>query len=114
MQALTLMNDPPYVEMALGLAQRILNSKEDSVVAKVEYAFRLAVSRRSRPAETDHLVEVFLRERKRFSDNPSQAATIVSNEKGIKLAPGINQLDLAAWFCVATILLNLDETITKG
>jgi hypothetical protein len=112
LQALTLMNDPVYVEMAQSLALRILReapSEDES--ARVEFAFRTCLARSPSAAERDHLLDVYRRELARFQSQPAAAAALFG--KG-KLPPGLDVQKAAAWFYVANILLNLDETITKG
>ena len=42
------------------------------------------------------------------------AADLVNNVKGWKAPQGADPAELAAWFYLANILLNLDETITKS
>jgi hypothetical protein len=56
---------------------------------------------------------VFLRERKRLAANPAQAKTLVDSVPILAFGAEVNRVDAAAWFFVATILLNLDETISK-
>jgi hypothetical protein len=48
----------------------------------------------------------------RFSqDDPKATAALVGS---LTLPDGAAREELAAWYAVATALLNLDETITKG
>ncbi len=90
LQALTLLNDPVYVSTARALAQRIRKETPDAdLEAQLEYAFRLAVARPPQAKELQVLKTLFIGE---------------SNAAG----------EDAAWFAVASALLNLDETITKG
>ncbi|QDU27899.1 Planctomycete cytochrome C [Anatilimnocola aggregata] len=90
LQALTLLNDPVYVGAAQAFAQRIVREQPDGDLdARLAHAFRLAVARAPSAAELAVLRKLF---------NAEQAA---GNE-------------VSAWFAVASALLNLDETITKG
>lgn len=118
LQALTLLNDPAYIEMSWGLANRLAsleNLKDDR--ARLQYGMRLAVSRMPTEEELNRLWNLYQAERKRFKQNP-EAATQLLPEAGLKLtALENNKLtaeQMAAWFYIANILLNLDETITKG
>ena len=54
------------------------------------------------------------KERKRLQANPKDAKALFSSASALKLSPGLDEVELAAWFFVANALLNLDETITKG
>ncbi len=103
LQALTLLNDEVYVEAATALAARIIKDRpEGSLQDRVNYAFRLAVSRAPTADEAQYLATVFEQELKRYADQPKLA-----------LPAGTKDATQAGWFYVATILLNLDETITK-
>jgi hypothetical protein len=111
LQALTLLNDPAYVEMmqsfARGMARRP-EPRDDT--RRIDYAFQAAVARKPRPAERALLLQVLQEQRKRFSEDVASARKLVG--KADQAAQDV--VELAAWFHVANILLNLDETITKG
>ena len=77
---------------------------------RMEYAFQSAVARKPRPAERALLLKVLQEQRKRFSEDVAAARKLVGKED--QAAQDV--VELAAWFHVANILLNLDETITKG
>ncbi|HEV7401494.1 MAG TPA: DUF1553 domain-containing protein [Chthoniobacteraceae bacterium] len=90
LQALTLLNDPVYVEAARAFAKRIVAEQPDADVAvRVRHAFRLALAREPKAGELQTLQGLFEAERAAAGEG-------------------------AAWNAVATALLNLDETITKG
>lgn len=111
LQALTLLNDPAYIEMAVALAERITTEGANiSVEDRAAFAFRLCVARQPKTDELKQLVDVFDLERSRFEQSPGEAEAIV----GKFAIPNTDINDLAAWVFVANILLNLDETITKG
>jgi hypothetical protein len=105
LQALTLMNDPVYVEMARRFAQHIVADHQNQNTAeRVTHAFRRCLSRHPHPMEIEHLARVVENEQRRYELNPTAAEALVDEPSA----------ELAAWFHVAGILLNLDETITKG
>ena len=45
---------------------------------------------------------------------PKTARQLVSGVKNWRMPAGVEPGDLAKWFSVASVLLNLDEAITKG
>jgi hypothetical protein len=47
-----------------------------------------------------------------YSRHEDQASALVSNGES-PLKPGINKSELAAWTTVASMILNLDETVSK-
>ncbi|MDE0262335.1 MAG: DUF1553 domain-containing protein, partial [Bryobacterales bacterium] len=90
LQALTLLNDPAYVEAAHALAKLVVERADASDRERLTYSFRRAVTRP--PSETE-LVELtrLLSEFRNVTDN-----------------------EVEAWASVARVLLNLDEAITKS
>ena len=69
------------------------------------------MARAPQNSELDHLLSVYHAELGRFRQDPSSAAVTVGKNH---VPAGVTVEELAAWFYVANILLNLDETITKG
>ncbi|WP_417376327.1 DUF1553 domain-containing protein [Gimesia maris] len=114
LQALTLLNDPAYVEIGIGLAKRLATKGLNSDMTdreRIAYAFRLCVAREAKPVEIDHLTRVFAQELKYFQDHPQAAQKLIAADDRPE---GVGASRMAAWLYVANILLNLDETITKG
>ena len=111
LQALTLLNDPVYVEAACALAGRILAEPANaSPAARAAYGFRLCVAREPTPEEIEILTDRYRFERERFARDRPSAERLVANARPVVKAEPV---ELAAWFFVANALLNLDETITK-
>ena len=112
LQALTLMNDPVYVECAQALAGRIL--REGGVTAEERSAFglRVCLARSARPAEAKKLAALAEKELARYQSEPEAAAKLVKFA-GAGEKEKINPAELAAWTVVANVLLNLDEFVMK-
>ena len=112
-QALTLLNDPAFVEMALALADRILQ-ESSSPGTRIRHGFRLAVSRLPDSRENG-IIDELLRERlEHFKAHPQEAEDLLGNPRFVYQPQTQNHPELAAWFYVASALLNLDETITRN
>jgi hypothetical protein len=112
MQALVLMNDPSYVEAARALAERALRQAAKSPDERAALVFRLAASRD--PSESERLVLVDLAARNvaRYRREPEEARKLLA--VGESKADGrMDAAELAGWTIVASVVLNLDETITK-
>ncbi len=114
LQALTLLNDPAYSEMALGLATRILkHSSKATDPERIIYGFQLAIARQPIPIEIDLLTDLLDSERTTLDANPQ----LIEQRMKLKLKgfpeANVDSKELAAWFSVANVLLNLDETITQ-
>ncbi|MDE0820090.1 MAG: DUF2341 domain-containing protein [Opitutales bacterium] len=120
LQALTLLNDPIYLEAALGLALRLTGDRAPSTIGqRIRLGFRLATARSPTREEHELLTGLFNNRHDRFKVDPGSAHKLIESTRG-GLVAGISPSDssaaaeLAAWFYLANVLLNLDETITKG
>ncbi len=111
LQALTLLNDPVYVEAAQGLARRIMQEGGPSPEERVTFGFRLCLARAPRPAEVQRLVRLFAQEEDHYRNHRAEAVKMAGCDKD---KTEVDPAALAAWTAVANVLLNLDETVTKG
>src|SRR5262249_47996480 len=90
LQALTLLNEPVFIESAKALAERVLEETPGALTRdRATRMFRTCLARPPRPHELGELEKLHAK----------------------KLSSGGSEAD--AWFLVANVLLNLDETITK-
>ena len=112
-QALTLLNDPAYVEMALALADRILARERASDEQRINYAFQLVLSRDATREETKRIYELLKNRLTHFTANPKAANEVLSNPAFVYDPQHDHKPRLAAWLYLANALLNLDETMTK-
>jgi len=71
------------------------------------------VARSPRPEETKRLVGLYEQEFDQYKQDPAAARKMANSDLGQPLE-GVSVERLAAWTVVANVLLNLDETITKG
>ncbi|MCH7685767.1 MAG: DUF1553 domain-containing protein, partial [Planctomycetes bacterium] len=113
LQALVLMNDPTYVEAARHLAQRLLNEAGPDADARAIRGFRLATARVPSAQERTVLVELFNEQLRQYQSNPEQAEKLLAVGDS-PVDESLDRAELAAWTIVASVLLNLDETITRG
>jgi hypothetical protein len=112
LQALVTLNDPQYVEAARVFAERILTRPGDDA-AKLRWGFLETTSREPRLDELAVLAKGLQRERRRYS------ADGVAAEKLLRIGeapanPRLAAAEHAAWTQVATLLLNLSETVTRN
>ncbi len=113
LQALTLLNDPAYAEMAAALAQRILtNPKETTLESQLQYGFRLCVSREATPKELTVLKRLYQSEKTKLKANPKLAQERLGNLLATLQNKNVDTEELATWFAIANVLLNLDETMS--
>jgi mono/diheme cytochrome c family protein len=112
LQALVLMNDPTYVEASRKLAERLMteaSSSEDRIVL----AFRLATARKPSTGEVAVLRKIFDNQLAFYHKDGSAALKLLGVGEA-KRNQRLNPAELAAWATVASVILNLDETVTKG
>lgn len=112
LQALTLLNDPVYVEAAKAFAKRIVNeAPSHDLDSRLQHAFLLALARTPRSQELD-VVKSLWETQFEGAKADSKAANELS--AGVELPKGLSSAEFAAWYAVASAILNLDECITKS
>ena len=115
LQALTLLNDQAYVEMALGFAVSILEKTHgQSDKDRITHAVRRALSRDPSDREIGVLLGLLNEQSERLKSDSSIAKSLLSQAPQIEISEKLESDEVGAWFFVANALLNLDETITKG
>lgn len=112
LQALALMNDPIFVEAARRLAERMMNLPKADAAARVEFAFQSATARKPTPDEVTILFGIFDVQQTAYLKMPGSATRLLSvgDSKRDEL---LESATLAAWTTVASMILSLDETVTK-
>ena len=111
-QALTLLNDPTYVEAARVFAEHLVRGASGDQ-ARIDLAFRQALSRSPKPQESELVLKLLEKHRKEYIADNTAAEKIVSAGDAPP-AKDLNPAELAAWTSVARTVLNLHETITRN
>lgn len=113
LQALALMNDVQFVEASRKFAERIIHHGGTDLEQRLEYAFRLVTSRRPDEKERKLIADLYRGFLEDYRGDKEAAVLLIS----VGEAPRDESLDPAehaAWTMIGNLLLNLDETITKG
>ncbi len=113
LQALAALNEPTLLECARVFAQRILLEGGPQPQDQLAFAFQLATARPPTDAERTRLLQFHDRQLAEFQRDP-QAADQLLAVGAAPRPPHLDRARLAAWMMVANVLLNLDETLTKG
>jgi mono/diheme cytochrome c family protein len=113
LQALVLLNDPTYVEAARVFAEHIVKKGGKNHAARLDWAYRRAVSRGVRPEEVTLLKWLYDKHLAEFRADPAGAAKAVAVGQWPVPKDG-DTAELAAWTSVARVVLNLHETITRN
>jgi hypothetical protein len=112
LQALNLMNDPQFVEAARVLAERMILEGGDTAEARIDFGHRTVLARQI-PERTRTILEASFDDYlAHFREAPDKARQMI--EVGVSEPDErIDGPELAAMTMVASVLLNLDETLNK-
>jgi hypothetical protein len=112
LQALVLMNDPTFVEASRVLAQRVMDEAGEDAARRIQHAFRLSTGRLPQPRELKLLLDLATKQQAHYAADTKAAGDLLQ----VGESPASSRYrpeELAAWTTVASVILNLDETITK-
>ena len=110
-QALTLLNDPTFVEAARLFAGRLLAAKDASDDERIQRAFQFAYARDPKPKEVESLKKFLAEQREQFAVTPDDAAKLL--KIGQSPPSGGDPTELAAWTSLSRVVLNSHEVITR-
>jgi hypothetical protein len=112
LQALSLMNDVTFVEASRKLAERMMVEGGRSERDRIGWVFRTVLARPPRGDESEVLEQALAKFRSHYAANEADAVALLGqgeSPRNLKL----DARELAAYTGVASLVLNLDETITK-
>lgn len=111
LQALALLNDVTYVEAAIHLAVRVVDAEAEHQ-QRLRLAFRRVTSRWPDADELGILLSAFEKYKQQFAAAPQAAKAFL--ETGDSDLPVPNDpVSLASYASVCSVILNLDEAITR-
>jgi mono/diheme cytochrome c family protein len=112
LQSLNLMNDVTYIEAARMLAELALKEGGATAEQRLAWAFRRVTSRQPNDSEVKALVKNLNSQLEYFTRNSTEAEKLLAvgerrnDEK-------LHRVELAAYATTASLMLNLDEVITR-
>ncbi len=112
LHALVTLNDPTYVEAARSMAQRLLQGPGLNDTDRLVRAWRETTSRTPAARELEVLKDALGRFRAEFGRDAAAAGRLLKVGESLrdeKLAPA----EHAAWTALCSLLLNLDETLSR-
>ena len=112
LQALNLMNDVQFLEAGRFLAQRMMREGGTETAARLRYGFRLATARFPNEKELGILLGALAHHRDRYASDAGAAAKLLAQGEAARDA-SLPVADHAAYMAVASMILNLDEVVTK-
>ena len=105
--ALVTLNDPAFVEAAQALAGDTVASNPATTQDGIDYIFRRCLVRPPREEEIENINALYEAAFEHYSKDSKAAAEMAG-------ADGEDTVTLAVWTVIGNMLLNLDETLTKG
>ena len=112
LQALNRMNDSSYLEASRALARRTLEESGAGWEQRLRHLFRLVMARYPSSMELEVLTAGFEHHLDRFRNDP-QAAMALLGPNREQTGGGVSDPETAALAIMASLVLNLDETITR-
>ncbi|MBL8207295.1 MAG: DUF1549 domain-containing protein [Blastocatellia bacterium] len=114
LQSLTLANDPAFLEIAQGLAARLVREVPGEFAAtldlRLKHAFLLCFSRPPSATELTSLRSYVERQAQGFASQPASATALVNKEL---TKTGLTEAQSAALTAAARVLFNTDNFITR-
>jgi hypothetical protein len=112
LQALATLNDPAFLEAAGGLGRRMLVEGGEVLSDRLVHGFRLCTAREPTSKELQELADLYEESLRSFAVSQENARTFIASTR--QEVGESDPCQLAASILVANVLLNLDETVTKG
>jgi hypothetical protein len=112
LQALDVLNDPTYMEASRKMAEHMMEEGGSTPTQRITYGFRRALCRPPTDIEAKLLLTGFEKQLARYGKDHDAALKLVS----VGDSPRNTKLDvseLAAYTMSASVILNLDEMITR-
>ncbi|MEK6247048.1 MAG: DUF1553 domain-containing protein, partial [Planctomycetales bacterium] len=108
MQALVLLNDPVFVDAARAFAVKIMTTGGTGQRERINQAMLLCLGRPATEDEISRYSAFIDRQQTHYHSDTEAAAKLTAGSHG-----QIDIAELAAWTTLSSVLLNLDETMTK-
>jgi hypothetical protein len=112
LQALDLMNDVTFVEAARFLGQRMMKEGGADAASRLRYGFHLALGRSPSEAEAQILRDSLNYHLDYFAGKQGEVDSYLKQGDSPS-DPALDRRELAAYASVASLMLNMDEMVTK-
>jgi hypothetical protein len=111
LQALDLMNDVTFVEASRKFAERMLAEGGATPDSRIDYGYKLLLARAPSAKQKQILLTTEARMAADFHNDPAAARQYL--QQGESPIGRKDPAELAAWTSIASLMLNMDEAITK-
>ena len=113
LQALATLNDPSFLEASIALALRML-SYDGEQRDRLTYGFQLCLMRPPHESELSRLEALLEQQEEAIRQRPQALESLTEKVRTMGVKELTNPAKLGAWSMTASVLLNLDETITRN
>ncbi len=112
LHALVTLNDVTYAEASRLLASRMLHEGGNTETDRIRFAFRLCTARHPDQADLEILTRALKLLRSQYQADPPAAAKWLAHGE-TPLDTTLDTIELAAHAALCSLILNLDETLSK-
>jgi hypothetical protein len=112
LQALNLMNDVTFLEAARFIGQRMLKEGGADDASRLRYGFKLLLARAPSAKEMEIVTDSLHFHRDKFATHPQDAEALLHQGESQRDA-SLNPRELASYASIASLILNMDEAVTK-
>ena len=112
LQAMALLNDPTFVEAARHLAQRMLREAGTDTTARIEHGYKLLLASAPGTAHQEILAKGLAAYQEHFAAHQEDALSLLSVGDA-EPDTSLNPSEFAAYTMLASVMLNMDEAITR-
>lgn len=112
LQALVLLNDTTFVEASRVFAERVIKQGGTTPQERLKFAFRTATGRNPKPSELTILLGNLKKSLARYQIDKESAAKLLKVGEW-KTDSTLSPVEIAAYTGVMSLLLNLDEVLSK-
>ncbi len=113
LQALTLMNDPQFVESARVLAESLVRQFPHADIARAQTAYRLLIGKTPDTQQQLFLTSLLQEERKVLNQQSDEEATRLCRAGDLPPAPDLPPREVAATLSLVRALMAYDEAVMK-
>ena len=111
--ALTLLNDPSFVEAARALGQRVIQEGGTTDIERIHWLFQTVLSRRASENEMAKMIELLGQLKIQYTMDVKAAAELQAVGQ-FKLEPDVDIGQASAWAMLGRALLNVNEAICRN
>jgi hypothetical protein len=112
LQALDLMNDVTFLEASRKFAERILREGGGTPESRIDFGYKLLLAREPSARQRQILLTTHARMAADFRGDPNAAKRLLQQGES-PVDKNADPAELAAWTSIASLMLNMDEAITK-